>query len=250
MPHSLFISDLHLASDRPRIIEQFFAFLSGPARGADALYVLGDLFEYWVGDDDLDDPLNRSVAAAFAALAAEGTGVNFMHGNRDLLVGREFAARSHARLLDDPVGLDLHGTPTLLMHGDTLCTDDVEYQKFRAYAHNPQNQTRFLSQSITARHAEMEALRVRSENAKQGKTAEIMDVNTGAVERALRDAGYPRLIHGHTHRPARHLHTVDGHTCERWVLGDWYKNGSYLRCDVSGCQAIALQPASALSGQA
>jgi UDP-2,3-diacylglucosamine hydrolase len=96
----------------------------------------------------------------------------------------------------------------------------------------------------------MEALRVRSENAKQGKTAEIMDVNSGAVERALRDAGYPRLIHGHTHRPARHLHTVDGHTCERWVLGDWYKNGSYLRCDVSGCQAIALQPASALSGQA
>src|SRR2546423_14912751 len=125
MPHSLFISDLHLASDRPRIIEQFCAFLSGPARGADALYVLGDLYEYWVGDDDLDDPLNRSVAGAFAALSAEGIAVNFMHGNRDLLVGREFAARAHARLLDDPLLLILHGTPTLLMHGDTLCTDDV-----------------------------------------------------------------------------------------------------------------------------
>jgi UDP-2,3-diacylglucosamine hydrolase len=240
MAHSVFISDLHLACDRPRIIEQFFAFVSGPARGADALYVLGDLFEYWVGDDDLDDPLNRSVATAFAALSAQGTAVNFMHGNRDLLVGREFATRSHARLLEDPLLLDLHGTPTLLMHGDTLCTDDVEYQKFRAYAHNPQNQTRFLSQPIAARHAEMEALRVRSENAKQGKTAEIMDVNIGAVEQALRAAGYPRLIHGHTHRPARHLHTVEGHTCERWVLGDWYENGSYLRCDASGCKAIAL----------
>jgi UDP-2,3-diacylglucosamine hydrolase len=242
VPHSLFISDLHLASDRPRIIEQFFAFLSGPARGADALYVLGDLFEYWVGDDDLDDPLNRSVARAFAALSAEGTAVNFMHGNRDLLVGREFAARSQARLLEDPLLLVLHGTPTLLMHGDTLCTDDVEYQKFRAYARNPQNQTRFLSQPITARHAELEALRVRSENAKQDKTAEIMDVNPGAVEHALREACYPRLIHGHTHRPARHVHTVDGHTCERWVLGDWYENGSYLRCDVSGCKSIALPP--------
>src|ERR1700704_3180520 len=186
MPHSLFISDLHLASDRPRIIEQFFAFLPGPARGADALYVLGDLFEYWVGDDDLDDPLNQSVARAFASLDAEGTAIHFMHGNRDLLVGREFAERSSARLLDDPTVLDLHGTRTLLMHGDTLCTDDVEYQKFRTYARNPQNQTRFLALTLPARRAEMESLRARSESAKQGKTAEIMDVNPQAVEDALR----------------------------------------------------------------
>jgi UDP-2,3-diacylglucosamine hydrolase len=237
---SLFISDLHLAAERPRIVEQFFSFAAGPAHGVDALYVLGDLFEYWVGDDDLDDPLNRSVAQAFTKLAANGTAVYFMHGNRDLLVGSEFAQRASARLLDDPSLIDLHGTPTLLMHGDTLCTDDVEYQKFRAYARNPQNQARFLAQPVAARHAEMEALRRRSESAKQDKTAEIMDVNPEAVEQALRRAGYPRLIHGHTHRPARHVHRIDGHECERWVLGDWYDTGSYLRCDASGCESITL----------
>jgi UDP-2,3-diacylglucosamine hydrolase len=163
-----------------------------------------------------------------------------MHGNRDLLVGSEFARRASAQLLDDPTLIDLHGTPTLLMHGDTLCTDDVEYQKFRAYARNPQNQARFLAQPVAARHAEMEALRLRSESAKQDKSAEIMDVNPEAVERALRHAGYPRLIHGHTHRPARHIHRIDGHECERWVLGDWYDTGSYLRCDESGCESITL----------
>jgi UDP-2,3-diacylglucosamine hydrolase len=249
MSHSLFISDLHLAPDRPRIVAQFSSFLAGPAREADALYVLGDLFEYWVGDDDLGDPLNDSVAKGFASLGAEGTLIYFMHGNRDLLVGREFAARSGARLLDDPALLYLHGTRTLLMHGDTLCTDDVEYQKFRAYARNPQSQARFLAQPVASRHAEMEALRARSENAKQDKTMEIMDVNCAAVEQALRQSGYPRLIHGHTHRPAKHLHTVDSHTCERWVLGDWYENGSYLRCDASGCRPIPLVTASAVNGQ-
>ena len=240
MPDSLFISDLHLAPERPRIVDQFFAFLSGAAKGAEALYVLGDLFEYWVGDDDLDDPLNRSVAQGFAELAANGTAVHFMHGNRDLLVGAQFAARSRARLLTDPTLIDLYGQPTLLMHGDTLCTDDLEYQKFRAYAHNPQNQARFLAQPVAARHAELAALRQKSESAKQDKSAEIMDVNTVAVEQALRAAGYPRLIHGHTHRPGRHVHRVDGRECERWVLGDWYDNGSYLRCSGAGCAALAL----------
>jgi UDP-2,3-diacylglucosamine hydrolase len=194
-----------------------------------------------MGDDDLDDPLNRNVAAGFAALSAAGVAVSFMHGNRDLLVGREFAARSGAQLLEDPTLIDLHGTRTLLMHGDTLCTDDVEYQKFRAYARNEQNQARFLAQPIAARRAEMEALRVRSESAKNDKTAQIMDVNTAAVEQALRQAGYPRLIHGHTHRPARHVHNVDGHTCERWVLADWYERGSYLCCGERGCSAEVLQ---------
>ena len=240
--HSLFISDLHLAPERPAIVEQFFAFLAGPARDADALYVLGDLFEHWLGDDNAEDPLNRPVAVGVAALAAAGTPVYFMHGNRDLLVGQEFARRASAQLLDDPTVVDLYGARTLLMHGDTLCTDDVEYLKFRAYARNPQNQTRFLAQPLEARSAEMEALRLRNVNAKLGKTAQIMDVNSAAVDQALRLAAYPRLIHGHTHRPARHLHTIDGHTCERWVLADWYENGSYLRCDASGCSAIALRP--------
>jgi UDP-2,3-diacylglucosamine hydrolase len=237
---TLFISDLHLAPDRPRIVEQFFAFLQGPAREADALYVLGDLFEHWLGDDNAEDPLNATVAKGFARVAAAGPPVYFMHGNRDLLVGEAFARRAGAQLLPDPTAVDLYGTPTLLMHGDTLCTDDVEYLQFRAYAHDPRNQVRFLGQPIEARRAEMEGLRLRNINAKQGKTAEIMDVNAQAVEEALRKAGYPRLIHGHTHRPARHLHTVDGHTCERWVLADWYENGSYLECDASGCVSIEL----------
>jgi UDP-2,3-diacylglucosamine hydrolase len=237
---TLFVSDLHLAPERPRIVDQFYRFLQGPAGEAQALYVLGDLFEHWLGDDNFEDPLNRSVAESFAKLAGSGTAVYFMHGNRDLLVGCEFAQRASAKLLEDPTLVDLHGTRTLLMHGDTLCTDDVEYLKFRAYARHPANQTRFLAQTLAARRGEMEALRVRNVNAKLGKTAEIMDVNASAVERVLREAGYPRLIHGHTHRPARHVHTVDGHACERWVLADWYENGSYLRCDASGCTAVQL----------
>jgi UDP-2,3-diacylglucosamine hydrolase len=240
MAFSLLVSDLHLAAERPHIVEQFFRFLSGPTRGAQALYVLGDLFEYWVGDDDLDDPLNRSVALGFAELAAHGTEVCFMHGNRDLLVGTEFARRASARLLDDPSLIDLFGTPTLLMHGDTLCTGDVEYQRYRAYAHAPANQARFLAQPVAARHAEVAALRSRSESAKKGKSDEIMDVSEPAVVEVLRKAGYPRLIHGHTHRPAHHVHQVDGHECERWVLGDWYANGSYLRCDAQGCVSHSL----------
>ncbi|MES2563196.1 MAG: UDP-2,3-diacylglucosamine diphosphatase [Pseudomonadota bacterium] len=240
MASSLFVSDLHLAPERAHIVEQFFTFLAGPARGADALYVLGDLFEHWLGDDNTEDPLNRTVAASFADLAASGTQVFLMHGNRDVLVGQDFAHRAGATLLDDPTLIDLYGTPTLLMHGDTLCTDDVEYLKFRAYAHDARNQMRFLAQPVSARRTEMEALRVRNVNAKLGKSAQIMDVNRDAVEQALRIARYPRLIHGHTHRPARHLHTIDGHTCERWVLADWYENGSYLRCDAKGCSAVTL----------
>ena len=240
MSYSLFISDLHLASERPRILEQFFDFISGPARDAEALYVLGDLFEYWVGDDDLDDPLNRSVAKAFAELAGAGTIVQLMRGNRDVLVGDDFAQRSGVHLLDDPTLVDVHGTPTLLMHGDTLCTDDVEYQKFRAYAHDAANQARFLSQPLAARHAHLAGLRRQSESAKLDKSADIMDVNARAVEQAFRDAGCARLVHGHTHRPGRHVHVVDGRECERWVLGDWYASGNYMRCDTNACTLVTL----------
>lgn len=243
MGYSLFISDLHLAAERSRIVDEFFAFLEGPARGAEALYVLGDLFEYWVGDDDTGNPLNNAVAQGFATLAAQGTPVLLMHGNRDFLIGPRFVHRAGARLLPDPTVLDLHGTPTLIMHGDLLCTDDVEYQKFRAYARDPRNQARFLAQPLPARHAEIAALRARNESAKQGKSEEIMDVNEAAVEQAFRQSGYPRLIHGHTHRPGRHVHRVDSRECERWVLGDWYEHGSYLRCDSAGCTSIPIEGA-------
>lgn len=240
MAFSAFVSDLHLAAERPRIVEQFFQFVRGPGSEAEALYVLGDLFEYWAGDDDLEDALNRGVASAFADLGAGGTAVYFLHGNRDFLVGKAFAQRANATLLEDPAQIDLYGTPTLLMHGDTLCTDDVEYQRFRTYARDPENQARFLAQPLAARRAQLQAMRAQSESAKQGKSAEIMDVNARAVEGVLRTSGCPRLIHGHTHRPARHVHEIDGRACERWVLADWYENGSYLRCDRTGCRTVAL----------
>ena len=237
---SIFVSDLHLAPERPHINEVFFAFAKDTAPRAQALYILGDLFEYWVGDDDLGDPFNAAIAAALRELSGTGTALYFMHGNRDVLVGPEFVARCRAQLLVDPTLLDLHGTRTLVMHGDTLCTDDVEYQKFRVYAHDPANQRKFLAQPLQARRQQMLGMRAESEKSKQAKTAEIMDVASTAVEQALRAHDYPRLIHGHTHRPARHAHVVDGHTCERWVLNDWYERGGYLRCDAAGCRAELL----------
>lgn len=238
--HSIFVSDLHLTPDRPRASELFFDFTSRIAPAAAGLYILGDLFEYWVGDDDLGDSFNASVADALAAVSHCGVPLYFMQGNRDVLAGKAFADRCGARLIDDPTLVDLHGTRTLLMHGDTLCTDDVEYQKFRAYARDPGAQEKFLSQPLAERRKQMLAMRARSEQSKQEKSAEIMDVAPSTVDDVLREHGYPRLIHGHTHRPGRHLHTVDGRPCERWVLTDWYGRAGYLRCDESGCQAVEL----------
>ena len=240
MSHTLFISDLHLALERPRASELFFQFVSGAATGAGALYILGDLFERWVGDDDLDDGFNASIAGSLRALSSKGVPLYFMQGNRDVLAGRVFTARCGASLIEDPTSIDLHGTRTLLMHGDTLCTDDVEYQKFRIYAHDPENQRKFLVQPLAERRKQMLEMRAESEMSKQSKSASIMDVASAAVEKTLREHGYPRLIHGHTHRPARHAHTVDGRQCERWVLTDWYGRAGYLHCDRDGCKAIAL----------
>ena len=237
---TLFVSDLHLSAERPHITQQFLDFSARTAAGASALYILGDLFEYWLGDDDADDPLNSAVASALKDLSSRGVSVSFMHGNRDLLVGRAFVARCGATLLPDPTLADLHGTRTLLMHGDTLCTDDLAYQDFRRYARDPDNQAKFLAQPLAARREQMLGLRSRSEEAKRLKSEEIMDVSVPAVEAALRAHGYPRLIHGHTHRPARHVHVVDGRACERWVLNDWYQRGGYLRCDADGCTAVTL----------
>lgn len=238
--HSIFVSDLHLTRDRPLANEKFFDFTAGAATRAAAFYVLGDLFEHWVGDDDLEDSFNASIAGALRGLRDKGVELFFMHGNRDLLIGRIFAARCRAKLIEDPTLLDLHGTPTLLMHGDTLCTDDVDYQNFRAYAHDPENQRRFLAQPLAERKKSMLDMRAQSEQSKREKPAAIMDVAPAAVEKALRESGYPRLIHGHTHRPALHAHVVDGRTCERWVLTDWYGRAGYLRCDAGGCAAVSL----------
>ena len=234
--HSLFISDLHLCSTRPAITRQFTDFLQSIAGKAEALYTLGDLFEYWAGDDDVDDPRHAEVIAAMAALKPAGTQVFFMHGNRDFLLGEAFAAKTGITLLPDPALFTLYGKQVLLTHGDTLCTDDIAYQAFRQQVRESNWQAEFLSQPLTARKAQIEALRQRSEQEKSQKSYSIMDVNAGAVHALLKQYDYPELlIHGHTHRPARHLLEVDGHCCERWVLGDWYEQGSCLRLDAQGC---------------
>ncbi len=235
-----FISDLHLCPSRPEINRAFLDFLRGPAREAESLYILGDLFEYWAGDDDIGDPFNASVVAALADLSDAGTTLSLLHGNRDFLLGTSFVSNCRGALLQDPWLVQLYGRPTLLMHGDTLCTDDHDYQAFRSEVRSAAWQARFLAQPLARRKEQIEALRRASESEKQRKAPEIMDVNRGAVEAALRDNGYPRLIHGHTHRPARHEHPVDGKVCERWVLADWYHSGAYLRCDAAGCRPVQL----------
>lgn len=244
MPHSLFISDLHLAGGHPRSMAEFLQFIDEVAPKAEALYILGDLFEYWAGDDDLDDPFHAQVVAALASLTRHDTRVFLLHGNRDLLMGKALAKACQATLLDDPTLVDLYGTPTLLSHGDTLCTDDVDYLRYREQMHSPEFQKDFLAKPLAERKDFIERLRERSIEAKQSKDSAIMDVNDDAVAALLREYRYPRLIHGHTHRPGRHEHDVDGHTCERWVLGDWDRHGSALRVDATGCRVIHLSSAS------
>lgn len=241
--HSLFISDLHLCPTRPAINSLFKHFVQDIAPQAEALYILGDFFEYWAGDDDLADPFHSTITDALAGLAKRGTHIYIMHGNRDFLLRDDFMRAAHATLLPDPIRIDLYGTPTLLMHGDTLCTDDVAYQQFRSRVREAAWQDSFLSQPLSQRKAQIEDLRKQSEQAKSNKPAEIMDVNAEAVAAALRAQGYPRLIHGHTHRTAKHAHQLDGMLCERWVLPDWYETGGYLRCDSSGCELITITPA-------
>ncbi len=237
MSHTLFISDLHLCVKQQHCTQVFLHFMRHIAPKAEALYILGDLFEYWAGDDDLDDPFHQQVIRAIHTLAESGTRPFIMHGNRDLLIGKALEKASGATLLGDPTLIDLYGTPTLLSHGDMLCTDDVAYQTYRNQVHAEGWQQLFLSQPLTQRKTQIEQLRTRSEIEKQHKSREIMDVNAEAVAELLREYGYPRLIHGHTHRAGHILHHLDGYTCERWVLGDWHETGNALRCDAQGCHA-------------
>jgi UDP-2,3-diacylglucosamine hydrolase len=225
---ALFISDLHLSEDRPEANERFFEFLESEANGADALFVLGDLFEYWIGDDDVDEPFNAVVAGFFRRLTNAGTRLCVMHGNRDFLVGERFCAATGAELLADPTVADIGGEKTLLMHGDTLCTDDLDYQNWRRTARSPDWQRQFMAKSLDERRAAVHGLREKSKEVIQAKAAQIMDVNDEAVRDALRRHGVSRLIHGHTHRPGRHSIDVDARPCERWVLPDWYGPGGYV----------------------
>ena len=233
MPHTLFISDLHLAADQPEITAAFRRFVAADhAPHAEAVYILGDLFEYWAGDDDWDDPFHTEIIAALRSIPQ----LFVMRGNRDVLLGAAFAEAAGATFLDDPTLIDLYGTPTLLSHGDSLCTDDHAYQQFRAQVHSAEFQQAFLAKPLAERKAWITQLRARSQQEKQSKSSAIMDVNQAAVAELLRQYGYPRLIHGHTHRPDFHLHHIDDHVCERWVLADWHAQGSVLCCDVAGCR--------------
>ena len=241
---ALFISDLHLSAERPEANEQFFRFLGDEARRAQALYVLGDLFEYWAGDDELTDgrgdPLAVEVATGFESLSKQGVQVWIMHGNRDFLVGKGFLAASGAQLLVDPTVANLNGKPVVLMHGDTLCTDDHDYQAWRFTSRSAAWQREFLAKSLAERHAAIGALREKSKQVIATKPAEIMDVSADAVREAFRRHGVRRLIHGHTHRPARHEIEVDGARCERWVLPDWYGRGGYLALDDVGPRLVSF----------
>lgn len=236
----LFISDLHLDDERPFITELFLQFLRGEARDAQALYILGDLFESWIGDDD-DAPLAQRVQDALAQLSADGVALHFMAGNRDFLVGDAFAARSGVTLLADPTRIDLAGAPTLLMHGDTLCSDDLAYQQFRAQVRDPAWQQAFLAQPLAQRRAFAAQARAQSKLHTGAATAQIMDVTESAVHEALRCHGALRLIHGHTHRPARHRIDLDGQAAERIVLGDWYEQGSVLRVAGAALELAGLR---------
>ena len=224
---TLFISDLHLDAARPHIVELFTRFVAEDARQAEALYILGDLFESWIGDDD-DSPLAQQVGQSLRALMQTGVPVFFMHGNRDFLLGQNYAKRAGMTLLVDPAVVQLDGERTLLMHGDTLCTDDAAYQEFRAVVRNPEWQNQFRARSLSERHAFAAQARAESVKHTAGAKPEIMDVNQHAVIAAMREHGVRTLIHGHTHRPATHRFELDGQNAERVVLGDWYEQSSVL----------------------
>ncbi|MGN2253719.1 UDP-2,3-diacylglucosamine diphosphatase [Frateuria sp. GZRe12] len=226
---SLFIADLHLDDSRPHITDLFERYLAGDeVRQADALYILGDLVEAWIGDDD-DAELPARIAGATRAVRDSGKPVYFMPGNRDFLLGRYYADRAGLTLLEDGVVHDLYGRPTLLMHGDTLCTDDVAYQAVRRQVRTPEWKANILAMPLEARRAFAAKARADS-RAHTGTTMEsIMDVNADAVAQAMRGAAVTRLIHGHTHRPAIHEFSLDGQNAQRIVLGDWYEQGSVLR---------------------
>lgn len=223
----LFVSDVHLDAGAPQAIEQFLEFLKAHAARAEALYILGDLFETWVGDDDTD-PAKARVTAGLRELTAAGVATFVIHGNRDFLLGRDFGQRAGCQLLPDPIVVELDGERVLLTHGDALCTDDRAYQELRSSLRTPEWQRRFLSLPLRARERLAHQARAGSQAHTARVVPQIMDVNARAVEKSFRALKVRRIIHGHTHRPAIHETVVDGENAKRIVLGAWYEQGSYL----------------------
>lgn len=225
---TLFIADLHLQTEEPAITAGFLRFLQGEARQADALYILGDLFEAWIGDDD-PNPLHQQIASAIKAVVDAGVPCYFIHGNRDFLVGQRFARQSGMILLAEEERLNLYGREVLIMHGDTLCTDDLGYLAFRAKVHTPWIQRLFLALPLFIRHRIAARMRADSKAANSSKSMEIMDVNPQAVVDAMERHHVQWLIHGHTHRPAVHELQANGQPAWRVVLGAWHSEGSMVK---------------------
>jgi UDP-2,3-diacylglucosamine hydrolase len=244
---TLFISDLHLDPERPEVTRLFGKFIDGEACDADALYILGDLFEAWVGDDDPAE-LGAFVAGKLRALSDSGVPTLFQHGNRDFLVGTAFAQRAGLQLLAENAVVMLYGKPVLLMHGDTLCTEDLAYQAFRAQTREPAWRAQFLAQPLATRLAFAAQARAaslqRQQAMKQDDRANfetVTDVSQAAVHETFARYGVDTIIHGHTHRPAIHDVAVADRACQRIVLGDWYTQGSVLRVDAD-CIALSALP--------
>lgn len=236
---TLFISDLHLEADRPEIADQFLRFLETEALHADSLYILGDLFESWVGDDDPNEHY-AWIKQALKKLTRKKVPVLFMHGNRDFMIGSAFAAETGVTILEDPTVVDIHGDPVLLSHGDAYCTDDVEYQAVRKMTRDPAWQAMMLAKSLEERLAFAAQARAAS-LARGGMVDEdITDVNEDAIRSALVQAGVSVMLHGHTHRPAIHEIEVDGNAARRIVLGDWYEQGSVVRWDQGGPELASM----------
>jgi UDP-2,3-diacylglucosamine hydrolase len=231
------VSDLHLDPARPEIAAQFHAFLAGPARHAEALYVLGDVFEAWIGDDA---HAHSDTIAALRGTTDAGVALHFMHGNRDFLLGEEFCRAAGGSLLTDPTVVEAHGQRALLTHGDALCTDDTPYQRLRALVRDPVWQNQFLALSLAQREALASEARAGSREHTSTQQKMLMDVNPDAVARVFRDAGVDVIVHGHTHRPGVYRHDVEGRERRRIVTGDWHAQGSVLRWDARGFELLTL----------
>ena len=236
---TLFIPDLHLDAKNPEIGEQFLRFLEGEAADADALYILGDLFESWVGDDD-PDPHYAIMKSALRTLVDSGVPVFFMHGNRDFMISDQFAEETGVTLLSDPTPIELYGDKVLLSHGDALCIDDKQYQQVRLMTRNPDWQAMMRAKPLQERIAFAEAARQQSKEYIDSVGEDIMDVNQDAVVGTFRTRGIDVLLHGHTHRPAVHDVELEDRMAYRIVLGDWYEHGSVVRWDDDGPRLEAL----------
>jgi len=237
---TLFISDLHLEAERPDIADQFLRFMETEALHADALYILGDLFESWVGDDDPNEHY-AWIRQALKKLTRKNVPAWFMHGNRDFMIGERFAEETGVQILPDPVVHEIHGQDVLLSHGDAYCTDDLEYQAVRKMTRDPAWQAMMLQKSLEERLAFAEQARAASMARGGTLNEEIMDVNRDAIDAAMREAGVTLMLHGHTHRPAIHEFTLDGKAARRIVLGDWYEQGSVVRWDDDGPVLEAME---------